>query len=289
MKLLSFGEIIWDVFPDAAHIGGAPLNFAAHTVLQGGKASMLSAIGNDELGKEALRLVSQELGVGVECVSVVPERPTGQCIVTLNEKGIPSYDLRDDTSYDYISADEKAKGFDVLAFGTLAIRHEHNRKTLRKLMSENSYLEIFSDLNIRAPFYSDESICFCLENATIVKISDEELSIVTKAALGEELSVEDAARALAKKYPQINTVIITLGAKGAYAYDVKKNEDHRCGITDSPVVSTVGAGDSFGATFLYWHLHGKDIPFCLNLASKVSGFVVSREGAVPKYDIKELL
>ena len=288
MKLLSFGEIIWDVFPDAAHIGGAPLNFAAHTVLQGGKASILSAVGDDELGREALRQV-KELGVGTECVGVVGDKPTGQCVVTLNEKGIPSYDLRDDTSYDYISADGSAEGFDVLAFGTLALRHEYNRATLTALMEKNTYRQIFSDLNIRAPFYSKESICFCLEHATIVKISDEELPTVTAAALGEELDVEEAARALSEKYTQINTVIITLGAKGAYAYDVRSGKDYRCGITDSPVVSTVGAGDSFGATFLYWYLSGKDIPYCLDLASKVSGFVVSREGAVPRYDIKELM
>ena len=288
MKLLSFGEIIWDVFPDAAHIGGAPLNFAAHTVLQGGKASILSAVGNDSLGAEAQKQISA-LGVDTECISTVNEKPTGQCIVTLDAKGIPSYDLRDDTAYDFISATDSAKGFDVLAFGTLSLRHAHNRATLKKLLGEGSYREIFSDLNIRAPFYSDESIHFCLENATIVKISDEELDTVTLSALGASLSVEEAARAIAKKYPKIKLVIITLGAKGAYAYDVGSDRDFSCGVTDSAVVSTVGAGDSFGAAFLYWYLEGKDISTCLTIASKVSGFVVSREGAVPKYDINELI
>lgn len=288
MNLLSFGEIIWDVFPDAAHIGGAPLNFAAHTVLQGGKASILSAVGNDSLGAEAQKQISA-LGVGTECISVIDEKPTGQCIVTLNAKGVPSYDLRDDTAYDFISATDAAKGFDVLAFGTLSLRHAHNRATLGGLLSENLYREIFSDLNIRAPFYSDESIRFCLENATIVKISDEELDTVTLSALGAKFSIEDAARALARKFTQIKLVIITLGAKGAYAYDVKADKDHSCGVTDSAVVSTVGAGDSFGAAFLYWYLEGKDIPICLDIASKVSGFVVSREGAVPKYDINKFI
>ncbi len=288
MKLLSFGEIIWDVFPDGAHIGGAPLNFAAHTVLQGGKASILSSVGNDSLGSLAKEQIAK-LGVGTECISVSPDKPTGQCVVSLDQNGVPSYDLRDDTAYDHIDAPDAAEGFDVLAFGTLSLRHSHNLLTLKSLLKKGVYREIFSDLNIRAPFYSKESICFCLENATIVKISDEEMATVTKAALGQTLSVEASARAIAKKYPQIKTVIITLGAKGAYAYDATADKDHRCGITDSPVVSTVGAGDSFGAAFLYWYLSGRDIPACLDIASKVSGFVVSREGAVPTYDIDSLI
>ena len=288
MKLLSFGEIIWDVFPDAAHIGGAPLNFAAHTVLQGGEASILSSVGDDSLGRDAKERIAA-LGVGTECISVSPDKPTGQCIVTLNEKGIPSYDLRDDTAYDFISETDKACGFDVLAFGTLALRHAHNRATVARLLQKHTYSEVFSDLNIRAPFYSKESICFCLESATIVKISDEELGTVTGAALGELLSVESSAKALAQKYPQIKLILITLGAKGAYAYDTRTGKEYSCGIADYPVVSTVGAGDSFGAAFLYWYLSGKDIPFCLCIASKVSGFVVSQTGAVPQYDVKKFL
>ena len=57
MKLLSFGEILWDVYPDEKYIGGAPLNFAAHFVKQGGESYMLSAVGDDELGKNVLELL----------------------------------------------------------------------------------------------------------------------------------------------------------------------------------------------------------------------------------------
>lgn len=288
MRLLSFGEIIWDVFPDAAHIGGAPLNFAAHTVLQGGKASLLSAVGNNTLGKNATEKIS-DLGIGTEYIFTDAELPTGMCRVTLDKNGVPSYDLLDNTAYDRIPCPDAISSLDVLAFGTLALRHEFNRESVKKLLAEHTWREVFCDLNIRAPFFSDESIRLCLENASIVKISDEELSTVTLSALGKTLSVSDAARELALKYTQIKVVIITLGAKGAYAYDAQSGNEFECGVADYPVVSTVGAGDSFGAAFLYWYLSGKDIPACLGIASRVSGFVVSREGAVPKYDVNELI
>ena len=28
--IVGLGEVLWDVYPDAAHFGGAPANFACH-------------------------------------------------------------------------------------------------------------------------------------------------------------------------------------------------------------------------------------------------------------------
>ena len=289
MKLLSFGEIIWDIFPSAACIGGAPLNFAAHAAMQGADTYMLSAVGDDELGKRALDELTA-LGVATEHVSV-SAKPTGSCVVTLDQAGVPSYDLKGDTAYDDVACPTlgDGHGFDVISFGTLALRGTHNRELLARVLSENRFPTVFSDLNIRAPFYSDESIAFCMEHATIVKISDEELDTVTASCLGYTLSVEDAARALAKKYAQLTLVIITKGADGAYAYDTASGVGYSCPAFPAEAVSTVGAGDSFGATFLTQYFSGKSIPECLDAASRVSGFVVSCTGAVPKYDLCELL
>ena len=56
MNILSFGEIIWDVYPNEKHIGGAPFNFAAHAKRAGAEAFLMSAVGNDTLGQEAIWL-----------------------------------------------------------------------------------------------------------------------------------------------------------------------------------------------------------------------------------------
>ena len=53
MKLLSFGEILFDVFTDNSHIGGAPLNFAAHAAKQGADAWIVSAVGNLKIVKSS--------------------------------------------------------------------------------------------------------------------------------------------------------------------------------------------------------------------------------------------
>ena len=100
MRVLVFGEVLWDVFPDQKAIGGAPLNFAAHLLKLGCNARIVSAVGDDELGQETLATIRQ-LGLDTSYVSVIP-RPTGVARVTLDEHGAPSYELVRDVAYDFI-------------------------------------------------------------------------------------------------------------------------------------------------------------------------------------------
>lgn len=289
MKILSFGEILWDVFPDGAFIGGAPLNLAAHTALQGADSRVVSAVGDDDYKEKTLNEV-KALGVKTDYISILTSKITGKCLVSFDENHVPSYNLLDDVAYDYIQVPEISSDarFDILAFGTLALRHENNIATLKELIGMEVCENIYSDLNIRPPFYSDESIRFCVENANIVKISDEELPTVLDALNIENTDIEGAVKSLTKKYSQLKIIIITCGENGAYCYDVKNCKMHYTPAEKTKFISAVGAGDSFGATFLVEYFKGKSIPECLALAAKVSAFVVSCNGAVPQYDINKL-
>ena len=281
MKLLSFGEILFDVFPDKACIGGAPLNLAAHFALQGGKAYMLSAVGNDKLGEQALCEVKNLL-IDTSYVAVLSDKATGQCVVTLDENKVPSYNLLNDVAYDYIAVPQFNERFDIFSFGTLSLRGQENMNAAKQVIAADVCDEIYCDLNIRAPFYSRESVTLCLENATILKVSDEELPIVTNIAFGREYGTNEAFEVFAKVYGQLKIIIITAGKNGAYAYDCKTGKKFYSPIVDTTVVSTVGAGDSFGATFLAQYLKGADIQKSMDTASKVSAFVVSNTAAVPE-------
>ena len=279
MKLLSFGEVLFDVFEKDALIGGAPLNFAAHAAIQGADAYLLSAVGRDDYGKMAIA-ETEKLGVKTDYIAVTEVCETGKCLVSLDEKGVPSYNLLENVAYDHILCPEKLPAdFDVFAFGTLALRGRDNIETVQKILAENDFSYVYSDLNIRPPFYSAESILFCMENATIVKISDEELPVITDAVFGKKLEIKDAREALCDKFSQLSLVIITCGEKGAYAWCC--GEISFCDAKKTTVESTVGAGDSFGATFLCEYLSSKDIKKALSKASEVSSYVVSQKGAVP--------
>lgn len=283
MKVLSFGEIIWDVYPDEKHLGGAPLNFAAHFAKQGGEAYVLSALGDDELGNEALNKLSL-WKVNAEYVSVLSGKDTGKCLVTLDKQGVPTYNIVRDSAYDYINCSSVSDEFDALYFGTLALRNEYNRREISELIKSHSFKEIFVDVNLREPFISRESLMLCMENATVLKISDEELSDVSKILFNTEYGYKNIVTEISKTFQNIKFIIITLGEKGSYAYDVHNKTSFSCAAERVTVASTVGAGDSFSAVFLYKYMCGFDIDSCLKSASRISAYVVSKTEAVPEYD-----
>lgn len=289
MKILSFGEILWDVYPDKKYIGGAPLNFAAHSAKQGEEVYMLSAVGQDQLGTDAL---SQLKSWGINCkyVAALADKPTGACNVTLDANLVPKYDLLQNVAYDYIDGNSDNEDFDVLYFGTLALRGEHNQKALKTLIDNNNFSDIFVDVNIRPPFYSAQTVEFGVKSATILKVSLEELDTVAHLLeISDFADYKQFAQILAHTYKNLKCIIITLGGDGAYALDCGSGKDYSCGCADVKVVSTVGAGDSFSAAFLHKYLHKSTIDDCLAYASKIAGYVVSHFDAVPDYNIKDII
>ena len=281
MKLASFGEIIWDVYGNERAIGGAPLNIAAHAALYGFESYLISAVGDDELGRDALDNVTR-LGVNADFVSTKSDLPTGRCNVTLGVGGVPTYTIENPSAYDEIASPAvPLSAFDVFCFGTLALRGEYNVKTLQKIIKDGSFSEIYADLNIRAPFFSQSSVQLCLKIATIVKISEEELPTVA-AILGIEYTTpEAAARELSRRFPNIRLFVITLGANGSFCLNTKEGRVYHAAAQRANVRSTVGAGDSFGAAFLASYLAARDIPRALTVASHVSAYVVSSLEAIP--------
>ena len=288
MKVLSFGEILWDIYPNGKYIGGAPLNFAAHFAKQGGDAYIISAVGNDDLGKSALEII-RNWGIKTDYISVLNTSETGKCLVKLDSKGLPSYNLLDNVAYDHITEPASFDtDFDALYFGSLALRNPKNRETLLRIISNNSFKEIFVDINIRKPFVSEEAIKISFENATIVKISDEELYCVTKLLFNSEFDYAQSSKVIGNTYKNIKFVIITLGEKGSFVYDCRNEIEYFCKAEKVKVASTVGAGDSFSATFLNQYFRGNTINKCLKSASRVSAYVVSKTEAVPEYEYNKL-
>ena len=271
-KILVFGEVLYDLFEEKAEIGGAPFNFAAHLASLGENVDFVSAVGEDKLGRSALEELEKK-GVGAKYTAVL-DKPTGYCRVTLKD-GTPSYDLAAGVAYDFIPAPCVRARYDALCFGTLAQRSGASRKTLQKLLTRN-YKEVFYDINIRPPFFNDEIIESSLERSTILKISREEASVLLPYTDPEKYTSEVLAR-----YPSLHQVVLTLDKDGSSVRDREK------GFFLSPkpaskAISTVGAGDSFGACYLHHLLKGDGIEASLAAATLLSDYVVTKLGAVPE-------
>lgn len=288
-KILSIGEIIWDIYPDKKTIGGAPLNFAAHAVLCGAESALISAIGQDTLGEEALCTLK---AFGVDCRYIKQNnKPTGQCVVTLDSNAIPSYNVLRGVAYDHIELDNtdfsafNQEHYDALYFGTLIQRESVSKQAVRELVSHCNFRNIICDVNLRPNCYDSDSVNFCLSHATILKVSMEEEPLLRSLSgyVPDTGTTEAIAMALSKAYPQLEVILITLGKDGSYAYSTKDCKSYYQKSIGDIVVSTVGAGDSFAAAWLISYLNKQPIEQCMKKAAEISGFVVAHAQAVPIY------
>lgn len=291
-KILAIGEIIWDVYSDKKAIGGAALNFVAHAAICGATGALISAVGNDDLASDALKAV-EEFYVDTRYIKKT-DLPTGQCLVTLDERSVPCYNVLEDVAYDNIVLDQEeldginSEKYDALYFGTLIQRNAVSRAAVSAVLENCKFENIICDVNLRPNCYDNDSVERCLTHATILKISIEEEPALRATGLyapdGNELVA--IAKAICQKFKQIKILIITLGKDGSYLYSAENDKEYRQASIGDKVVSTVGAGDSFAASWLTMYLNGNTIEDCLKTASEVSGFVVANLGAVPKYSIQ---
>jgi fructokinase len=289
-RILAFGEILWDIIEGEAHLGGAPLNFAAHVHQCGLSSGIVSCLGNDDLGNRAMKEV-ERLGVKTDLI-LRRNKKTGTVKVEINE-GQPDYEIFKQVAYDFIDLgrlDHKSiRAYNIFYFGTLAQRSDCSRESLYDILDQHSFDQIFYDVNLRKDSYTKEIIEKSLSRCSIFKSSDEEVTILSQMLFGDNLSFRDFAENVSNHYPNIKIVIITAGGKGSYVYQGGVLIE----VPSDPieVKDTVGAGDSFSAAFLTTFLRSNDAVKSVTIANHVGGFVASHHGAIPTYSdqIKDYL
>ena len=97
--IVGIGEVLWDVFPTGKKLGGAPANFAYHVSQFGLCGLAVSAVGRDALGEETVNSLSEH-GLNFHIDRV--EEPTGTVQVTLDDKGVPQYEIKTGVAWDNI-------------------------------------------------------------------------------------------------------------------------------------------------------------------------------------------
>jgi len=281
--VVGLGEVLWDVFPDGAHFGGAPANFACHAAGLGAKAWMVSAVGVDDLGERAIETLRSR---GVECEHVArdPDHATGRVLVTLNAAGQASYEFAPDAAWDHLpwsdSLASLAAGCDAICFGTLGQRSVGSQETIRRLVEAvpRDALRVF-DVNLRQRFYSRETIESSLRMASALKLNDEELPIVTEFCGVQGGSPRELLRALMTRY-SLRLVALTRGPAGSLL--LAGDLEDECPAPPTTVVDTVGAGDSFTAALVSGFVRGMPLGVINRHANAVAAFVCSQNGATPK-------
>ncbi len=280
--VVGMGEALWDVLPEGKKIGGAPANFAYHVSQFGLPSCVVSAVGDDLLGKEILEnFTSKGLKFHIDTVPY----PTGTVQVEIDQAGIPQYEIKENVAWDNIpytaSLENIASRTGAVCFGSLAQRNVVSRNTINRFLDampqdENS-LVVF-DVNLRQGFYNKEILCNSMKRCNILKINDEELVTVSRMFGYPGIDLQDKCWILLGKY-NLKMLILTCGINGSYVFtpgNVSFQPTPKVEVAD-----TVGAGDSFTAAFISSILRGKSVTEAHRLAVETSAFVCTRQGAMP--------
>ncbi len=289
--VLGIGELLWDMLPGGARLGGAPANFAVMAGRLGNHAVVLSRIGRDELGRRAIELLDAQ-PADESFLQVDPVHETGKVTVSLKD-GQPEYVIHQPAAWDAMELSDEwvqlATRADAICFGTLAQRSAASRQAIQTLVAETSStcVRVF-DVNLRAPFYTSEVVEESLELATVVKMNDQEVpQILGLLGMNSESGLETAAlkagaERLLEEFPGLQMVAITRGGHGSLL--VRRDEWHEHPGVPVEVADTIGAGDAFTAAMTHYLLRGASLRTLNEAGNRWGSWVASQSGAMPALD-----
>ena len=271
--------------------GGAPPNLLAAVQRLGGKTAFIGKVGDDMHGHH-LKAVLDKTGISTKGLVIQSDVFTTLAFVDLAPNGERSFSFARKPGADtQLSADEVdfelIKQAKVFHIGSLSLTDEPARSATLKAIdfARKNGCVVSYDPNYRAPLWKDKETAIkgmrsILELVDIIKVSDEEIELLT-----DKTTPEEAAKVLLEK--GISCVIVTLGSKGAYV--ATKEISVTAPSRTVTVVDTTGAGDSFFGGFLYKMCHDNKKPSELTFkelgdyarfANAVASIVVTRRGGV---------
>jgi len=291
MRIVSVGEVLWDVIGDTEFLGGAPLNFAANLQRLGNSVVLLTAVGDDSRGRRVLAQM-RELGLTTEYIQIVTEQPTGTAEVSTDASGSASFLIRRPAAFDLFVADDSTLARlrlfrpDWIYFGTLAQVDAHGEEALLRIIDCAVESNRFYDMNLRAGHWNIDLIERLSRLATVVKLNDAEAELLFQLTFEtRQFSLEEFCHYWSSKYG-VNTICVTLGSKGCAVFSGEVlNRFPGYPVT---VADTVGAGDAFAAAFLHGLHLGWPIGRIAQFANALGAHVASRSGATPPWTLAEL-
>ena len=287
--ILGVGELLWDLLPEGARLGGAPANFAVMAARLGDRAAILSRIGRDELGEKAVELL-EPLPADASYLQVDPARETGRVTVRF-EGGQPSYTIHQPAAWDFLELTDEwlelAGRADAVCFGSLAQRSTQSHRTIQTLLTLTpvSCVRVF-DVNLRAPFYTGDVIRESVELATVLKMNDAEAPLVLRLLGlanqdgGGSFSLREIAERLLAEFSSLRMVAVTRGDRGSLL--VTREEWHEHPGVRVQVADTIGAGDAFTAAMTHYLLRGAGLATLSEAGNRWGAWVASHTGAMPE-------
>ncbi|EHQ26727.1 carbohydrate kinase family protein [Mucilaginibacter paludis] len=284
-KIVCYGEVLWDIFPDGEKAGGAPFNVTYNLKKQGIDSRIISAVGYDELGDRLLAQI-KDWNIPLDECQRYHNIPTGTVMATIDEKNEAHYQIVEDVAWDNIAwtpeNDALVRSSDAFVYGSLSARNETSRNTLCRLI-EAAPFKVF-DINLRPPFYNPELLSYLISKANLVKLNKAELREILDIYNKPYISEEESLRFLKEKF-NTDEILLTKGSRGAIHYS--KGIATPCDAITVTVNDTVGSGDSFLAGYLAARASNASVAEALYNAAAMGAFITTRSGACPPYQLED--
>lgn len=283
-KIVCFGEVLWDIYPDRIEIGGAPFNVYYRLHSLGNNVIIISSIGDDDLGLKALNFFKKN-NLNSEFISIDKEHKTGQVKIQL-ESGEPSYNIVDNVAWDFIPIKKEytSEKLDYLIFGSLAVRNDKSFETLKEIIRKSKFNIL--DLNIRQEYYKKDKLHYLLSSSDFLKINMDELFVLRDLFNIKYHETEDIAQKIFSKF-NLKYICLTNGSVNSSVFDGNKFIYVESLKVES--IDNVGAGDNFLASFIdEYFIKKNSLKSSLKIASIYGAITTTKKGAIPSINNSEI-
>jgi len=291
MKIISIGEVLWDVIGNTEHPGGAPFNFAIHARQLGHEVCFISAIGKDQRGQQILEKMA-EFDLPTRFMHSDEAYPTGIVTVSIDSTGQPDYTIHRPAAYDFPVLDHAEKNVllspepDWIYFGTLQQTSKQAHDLTLSLINSFGRARRFYDVNLRRDCYTPKLVHELMTQTTVLKLNSQEAVEIATMLNDSFSTLENFCQIYAERF-KFKAICVTRGDQGCAIY----MNDHYTEFLGYPVavVDTVGAGDAFAAAFVHGFAMKWEPARIADFANCVGALVAGRPGATPRWTIKEAL
>jgi len=253
--------------------GGKGANQAVAAARAGGAVSFVARIGRDMFGSEALQGFKRD-GLGIDYVFQDRRAPSGVALIFVAADGENSIAVASGANSRLSPADiTKARS----AFRKAAVvvtQLETPLKTVQAVakLAHSAGTRVILNPAPARPLPSD-----LLKRVSILTPNETEAELLTGLKVKDEAAARKAAARIHAK--GVQTVIVTLGAKGAY-FSAPDDKGLVPGFKVR-AVDTTAAGDVFNGTLAVALAEGMNIRDAVRFANAAAAISVGRLGAQP--------
>lgn len=250
--------------------GGKGANQAVAAARAGGQVTFIACVGNDNFGKNAIEAYRKE-GINTNCIQIADDVATGVALINVADSGENSISVAPGANSRLTPLIVENFRQVILHSDLILVQLEIPIETVYYVVELGHKTNIPVVLN---PAPAQKIDPLILKQITLITPNEHEAYLLT--GLDEKSDgVEQCAIELQRQGTQ--TVIITLGSKGAYYLD-----NDQSGIVEGiavKAVDTTAAGDTFNGYLAVALAQGKPIHEAITIANRAAALSVTRLGA----------